>query len=104
MRSSVQNALCLMTLNQFFPYLCIAGPIMMKTSLFSNHLFWSYQKNADLPVDIVVRQVILYGEVSDMIILSKEVDHKYIRQIANELTKNGRNRKRIFFLNKIVLE
>ena len=79
-------------------------PFIMKTNIFSDHLFWSYQKNVDLPADIVVRQVILYGEVSDMIKLSEEVDHVYIGQIANELSKNGRNRKRIFFLKKIILE
>ena len=58
----------------------------MKTNIFSDYLFWSYQKNVDLPADIVVRQVILYGEVSDMIKLSDEVDHAFIGQIANELS------------------
>jgi hypothetical protein len=76
----------------------------MKTNFFSTHLFWSYEKNADLPAEVIARQVILYGEVSDMLKLTKEVDRHCIEKIANELSSGGRYSRRIFFLQKVILD
>ncbi len=75
----------------------------MKTSQFSENIFWSYKKNVDLPKEIITRQVILYGEVKDMILLAKQIDKKIIIQEIKKIVSTGRYNKRINFIKKIIL-
>lgn len=75
----------------------------MKTDNFSPHIFWSYDKNADIDEDIIVKQVVLYGEITDMINMAKLFSHNKIRSIIKKLKDNKRFAKRINFVEKIIL-
>ena len=57
--------------NLIFGYLSV-----MDIKGFSPHIFWSYKKAADLQPGVVVRQVIAYGEVKDMILLVNKMEKK----------------------------
>lgn len=39
----------------------------MDISKFSPHIFWFYKKDSDLPNELVISQVSLYGEIEDML-------------------------------------
>ena len=71
---------------------------------FSSHIFWSYNRLADMNPEIVIKQVISYGEVKDMILLVKKVGKKRI----NEVIKNWKGRekydKHINFMEKVILD
>ena len=43
----------------------------MEIKGFSPHIFWSYDKESELEPEVVIRQVIVYGEVKDMVLLAK---------------------------------
>ncbi len=75
----------------------------MKTTGFSRHLFWSYKQDADLPGEIISRQVILYGEIQDMIILKQRIEVSIIQKVLRDISISEKNRKRINFIRKIIL-
>jgi len=72
----------------------------MKTSLFSKHIFWSYKPDADLPDNLIIKQVSTYGELEDLYLLCKLFPKKKIIEITKNLTANP---KRVNFLIKILL-
>ena len=45
---------------------------------FSSHIFWSYNQSAELKPEIIIKQVISYGEVKDMILLVEKVGRNMI--------------------------
>lgn len=75
----------------------------MRISAFSKHIFWSYKEDADIPVERVVKQVISYGEISDLLILSKLVPHSVIADVVKNWKEKERNKRRIYFMNKVIL-
>mgnify|MGYP000672238203 CR=1 FL=1 len=52
---------------------------------FSKHIFWSYKPDADLPERVVIQQVIAYGEISDIRLISKMVPHQVINEAIEKL-------------------
>ena len=72
----------------------------MLISHFSKHIFWSYKKDADLPDDLVIRRVILHGELKDIQKLTRLYDKKRIHSVLK--TVEG-NKKRIHFVEKVFL-
>jgi hypothetical protein len=76
----------------------------MKIEGFQKHIFWSYADHADLPETLIAKQVILFGEISDMILLSKRVDPGIIENVLQSLAVSGRNKKRIHFFQKVILD
>ncbi|VAW17868.1 hypothetical protein MNBD_BACTEROID01-1889 [hydrothermal vent metagenome] len=44
----------------------------MDTTGFSNYIFWSYKRNANLPEEQIIKRVIVYGEISDFILPAKK--------------------------------
>ncbi|MCK4662493.1 MAG: hypothetical protein KAT68_06490 [Bacteroidales bacterium] len=73
----------------------------MLITKFSKHIFWSYNKNADLPDRIIIEQVSLYGEIKDLIILSKLYTKKQITETLQTL--KNKYMKRINFIEKVIL-
>ncbi len=73
----------------------------MKITFFSKYIFWSYKKDADLPERVVIRQVILYGEVKDMLALTKLVNKTAIKNVLEKL--DDRYKKRRNFIEKVIL-
>ena len=73
----------------------------MKPTEFSKYLFWSYKENADLPDEVIIRNVCLLGEFSD---LNKLVEIFPKEKIKNELSKLlPKNKKRVNLIEKILL-
>jgi hypothetical protein len=73
----------------------------MLISNFSRHIFWSYKKGADLPDDIVIKQVISYGELSDIITLTTLYRKDMLRAKIKKFYLS--NKKRANFILKVFL-
>jgi len=77
----------------------------MNISGFSKYPFWSYKMNADLPEEIIIQQIVLYGEIKDMMrliqVFSKEKINKVIRRLS---ASNQKNIRRIHFFQKVIFE
>jgi hypothetical protein len=65
----------------------------------SKQIFWSYDDNADLPDEIVIKQVATYGEIKDLIKLSM----LYPKETIIKVLQNFKNDKRVNFLMKVIL-
>jgi len=75
----------------------------MNISGFSSYLFWSYKKKADLPDEVIIRQIVLYGEIRDMIKLTQLVSMERIDSTLKQLSSSdNRNGKRINFFRKVI--
>lgn len=73
----------------------------MLISNFSKYIFWSYNSDADLPDNIIIKQVATYGEIDDLKKLSKLYEKKIILNVLSSLQK--KNTKRINFMKKVIL-
>ena len=73
----------------------------MLINRFSKHIFWSYNKDADLPDRIIIEQVSIYGEIKDLIKLSKIYTKKQITESLQTL--KNKYKKRINFIEKVIL-
>ena len=73
----------------------------MKINKFSKHIFWSYKEDADLPEEVVIRQVLLYGEVKDMLLISKLYTKDSILLVLGKFGQ--RQNKRRCFVEKVIL-
>jgi hypothetical protein len=77
----------------------------MKISGFSGYPFWSYKKDADLPEEIIIQQIVLYGEIKDMIRLTQLFSKEQINRIISRLSESGKKYiKRIHFFQKVIFE
>ena len=75
----------------------------MKIALFPKHIFWSYDPTADLPEELVAEQVILYGDLDDLFILSRNVSSVIIAKVNQKILSSGRWKKRCYFIEKVIL-
>lgn len=71
---------------------------------FSPHIFWSYNQSADLEPGIIIRQVIAYGEIQDMLLLVKRLDKEKILSTIDTWKDREHNEKRINFFKKVILD
>ncbi len=76
----------------------------MKIDKFSKHIFWSYKNTADLPHGQIIRQVISWGEIEDLNLLTKYFSKEEILNTIVGWKEAGRYAKRIYFMNKVILE
>ncbi len=72
-------------------------------SNFARHIFWSYKGTAVLNENIVMRNVLLYGDIEDYKELIKHVSKDSLLNSVKELEATGKNKKRINFIKKILL-
>lgn len=75
----------------------------MEIKDFSPHIFWSYDKGADLEPEVVIKQVITYGEVSDKVLLVKKVGKSQIVDVILAWKNSGKYDKHINFMQKVIL-
>ena len=75
----------------------------MNIKNFSKHIFWSYNKNADLSEETIIWQVLLYGEIKDMVLLVKQIDKEVIIQVMKKISFLGRYNRRLNFIKKVIL-
>ena len=71
---------------------------------FSPHIFWSYNRSKELKPEVVIRQVIAYGEVKDMILLVKKVGKKRILEVIKNWKGREKYDKHINFIEKVILD
>lgn len=73
----------------------------MKITEFSKYIFWSYKENADLPDEVIIRNVCMLGEFSD---LYKLIEFFPKESIKNELSKLlPKNKKRVNLIERVLL-
>lgn len=75
----------------------------MQIDKFSKYILWSYKKNADLPESIIANNVILYGDIKDMVLLTELLDKEIIYKAIHKLSKLNKAKKRINFFSKVIL-
>ena len=77
----------------------------MEISGFSPHIFWSYDRSASLPEEVVIKQVVIYGEVKDKIMLAKMLGKQKISHVIDTLKEKEKEKaeKHISFMQKIIL-
>ncbi|HED38190.1 MAG TPA: hypothetical protein ENI76_08095 [Ignavibacteria bacterium] len=73
----------------------------MKTSHFQKYIFWSYKKNADLPDEVVVSNVLKFGEIKDLLTLRELYTKQQLLNIIEKLSL--KEDKRLFFFKKVIL-
>jgi hypothetical protein len=71
---------------------------------FSHHIFWSYDRSADINPEVVIRQVISYGEVKDMILLVKKTGKNKILEVIRNWKGREKYNKHINFMEKVILD
>ncbi len=70
---------------------------------FSPHIFWSYYRSKELKPEVVIRQVIAYGEVKDMILLVKKVGERKIHDEIRKWKDREKFDKHINFMERVIL-
>jgi len=76
----------------------------MNITPFSKHIFWSYKPDADLPVNLLIQQIIAYGEISDFRLLSELIPAQKINQAIGQWKNKERYKKHIHFLKQVFLD
>lgn len=70
---------------------------------FSPHIFWSYDNSSELKPEIIIRQVIIYGEVKDMILMERMVGRTKIHNTIRNWKDRDKYEKHINFFEKVIL-
>jgi hypothetical protein len=74
----------------------------MEITGFSEYLFWSYNKEADLPEEVIITQILLYGEIKDMLRLVKLISREKIEKVISSASINHQNIKWLNFFQKVI--
>jgi hypothetical protein len=73
----------------------------MKITEFSKYIFWSYKENADLPDEVIIRNVCLLGEFTDLYKLLELYPKENIKnELSNLLAKD---KKRVNLIERVLL-
>ena len=75
----------------------------MKITGFSEYPFWSYDKKADLPEEVIITRILFYGEIKDMLQMVNFIQREKIEKVIASIKINRRNSKRINFFQKVIL-
>ncbi|MDY0279115.1 MAG: hypothetical protein RBR35_00975 [Salinivirgaceae bacterium] len=76
----------------------------MQINKFSKHIFWPFQEGADLPEAVIIRQVLSYGEVADLLTLNEIMPPAKVKEVILKWKDKDRYRKRINFFNKVIAD
>lgn len=72
-------------------------------SEFQKHIFWNYNPGAELDKNIIIENVLMYGELNDYKKLLRLVSKEDIAKVTDQIEKRGRFKKRINFIRKVIL-
>lgn len=75
----------------------------MDITPFSKHIFWSWKSDADLPENLVVQQVISYGEISDFRLICKLLPPEKINEAIEKWKNKDKYTKQINFMRQVFL-
>lgn len=76
----------------------------MQTNRFSKHIFWPFPEGVDLPEAVIIRQVLSYGEVADLLTLNEIMPPAKVKEVILKWKDKDRYRKRINFFNKVIAD
>lgn len=76
----------------------------MQINKFSKHIFWPFQEGADLPEAVIIRQVLSYGEVADLLTLNEVMPPAKVKEVILKWKDKDRYSKRINFFNKVIAD
>ena len=76
----------------------------MKITAFPHYIFWSYRPDADLNPLTIASQVFQYGGIPEMRLVIQELEKSEIAKAIDRLKANVHLRKRIHFIEKILLK
>jgi hypothetical protein len=63
-----------------------------------------YRPDSDLPEEVIVDQIIRYGDMQDLFKLPATFSADVIQKVVLKIAGQERWKKRIYFVNKIILE
>lgn len=75
----------------------------MKINRFPKYIFWSYKENADLPISVIAKNVIQYGDVKDIVLLTKLIGAEELKNSLENISVTNKSKKRINFIEKVIL-
>ncbi len=75
----------------------------MQISSLPKHLFWQYQPDADLPDLVVLENLLRYGDLDDLLNVPRIFSVQQIAEIKEKMEVDKRWKKRMFFIEKILL-
>jgi hypothetical protein len=75
----------------------------MNIAPFSKHIFWSWKPGSDLPENLVIQQVIAYGEISDFRLISRLLPPQKINEAIRKWKNRAKYEKHIYFLEQVFL-
>lgn len=76
----------------------------MLISQFPKHIFWQYKPDADLPDLVVLENLLLYGDLDDLLMIPHIFPLQQIKVVQKRIEASRKWKKRLFFIKKILLE
>jgi hypothetical protein len=75
----------------------------MKIAPFPKHIFWQYKPDADLPDMVVLENLLLYGDLDDLLEIPRLFSNQQITEVQKRIDASRRWKKRAFFIQNILL-
>ncbi len=75
----------------------------MQITQFPKHIFWQYKPNADLPDMVVLENLLLYGDLDDLLKIPHLFSEGQIAEVKEKIDAGRKWKKRAFFIQKILL-
>ena len=75
----------------------------MKIAQFPKYIFWQYKAEADLPDLVVLENLLLYGDLDDLLKVPQLFSIPQIKVVHENIEASRRWKKRAFFIQKILL-
>ena len=70
----------------------------MHIAQFPKYIFWQYKPEADLPDMVVLENVLLYGDLDDLLKIPDRFSQQQITEVQKNIEASGRWKKRAFFI------
>ena len=75
----------------------------MRIAPFPKYIFWHYKPEADLPDLVVLENLLLYGDLDDLLKIPTFFSRQQIVEVQKKIELSGRWKKRAFFIQKVIL-
>ncbi len=76
---------------------------VINISYFPKHIFWEYKDDSILDEEIVIKNVLLYGDMDEFKKLIRMVTRESLTKVVDDLEKSGEYKKRFNFIKKIIM-
>ncbi|MEO6695599.1 MAG: hypothetical protein ABIY50_13610 [Ignavibacteria bacterium] len=76
---------------------------VINISYFPKHIFWEFKDDSILDEEIVIKNVLLFGEIEDYKILIRMITSESLAKVVDDLGESGEHKKRFNFIKKIIM-